>query len=62
MGELTGKKLTLIPASIISWEDFKAANPEGTVLSRNTGFSRDYRSQPLLRVRPCRHPALPVRR
>ena len=46
VGELTGKKLTLIPASIISWEDFKAANPEGTVLSRNTGFSRDYGHNP----------------
>ena len=40
VGELTGKKLTFIPASIISWEDFKVANPEGAVLSKDTGFSR----------------------
>ena len=46
VGEFTGKQLTFIPASIISWEDFKAANPEGTVLSRNTVFSRDYGRNP----------------
>ncbi len=46
VGELTGKKLTFIPASIIAWEDFKAANPEGTVLSRDTGFSRNYGRNP----------------
>ena len=46
VGELTGKKLTFIPASIISWTDFKAANPEGTVLSRDTGFSRSYGRNP----------------
>ena len=37
VGELAGKRLTFIPASIISWADFKAANPEGKVLSRDTG-------------------------
>ena len=46
VGELTGKKLTLLPASIISWVDFKAANPEGQVLSRDTGFNRPYGQNP----------------
>ena len=46
VGELTGKKLTFLPASIISWEDFKAANPDGQVLSRDTGFSRPYGQNP----------------
>ncbi len=46
VGELTGKKLTLLPASIISWADFKAANPEGQVLSRDTGFNRPYGQNP----------------
>ena len=46
VGELTGKKLTFIPASIISWTDFKAANPEGTVLSQDTGFNRSYGRNP----------------
>ena len=46
VGELTGQKLTFLPASIISWEDFKAANPDGQVLSRDTGFSRPYGQNP----------------
>ncbi len=46
VGELTGKKLTFLPSSIISWEDFKAANPEGQVLSRDTGFNRPYGQNP----------------
>ena len=46
VGELTGKKLTFLPASIISWEDFKAAFPDGRVLSRDTGFARSYGQNP----------------
>ena len=46
VGELAGKELTFLPASIISWEDFKAAHPQGKVLSRNTGFSRPYGQNP----------------
>jgi len=46
VGELAGHQLPFIPASIISWADFKAANPDGLVLSRNTGFNRPYGSNP----------------
>ena len=46
VGELTGKKLTFLPASIISWADFKAGNPKGQVLSRDTGFNRPYGQNP----------------
>ena len=46
VGELTGKTLTFLPASIISWEDFKAAEPEGRVLSQDTGFNRAYGLNP----------------
>jgi hypothetical protein len=46
IGELAGYQLPFIPASIISWADFKAAHPEGLVLSRNTGFNRPYGSNP----------------
>ena len=46
VGELTGKRLTFLPASIISWEDFKAAFPDGKVLSKDTGFSRPYGQNP----------------
>jgi hypothetical protein len=45
-GELTGEKLQFYPAALISWEDFKSAYPNGSVLSRETGFTRSYGSNP----------------
>ena len=46
VGELAGKKLTFLPGPIISWGDFKEANPGGKVLSQDTGFRRDYGRNP----------------
>ncbi|MCH8893926.1 MAG: DUF3179 domain-containing protein, partial [Chloroflexi bacterium] len=46
VGELAGHRLDLVPASIISWADFKTANPGSLVLSRDTGFNRPYGSNP----------------
>ncbi len=46
VGQFAGRQLTLLPGSIISWEDFKGANPEGIVLSRDTGFRRPYGENP----------------
>jgi thiol-disulfide isomerase/thioredoxin len=46
VGEFTGRQLTFVPASMISWADFKATYPDGTVLSRETGYSRDYGRNP----------------
>ena len=46
VGELTGKTLTMLPSQIVSWEDFKAASPEGKVLSTETGFRRSYGRNP----------------
>ncbi len=45
-GALTGTQLVFRPASMISWADFKAAHPEGKVLSRDTGFGRAYGRNP----------------
>ena len=45
-GEYTGERLTFLPAFIIGWEAFKEAYPEGRVLSRDTGHSRSYGSNP----------------
>ena len=45
-GEFTGRQLTFVPASMISWADFKATYPDGKVLSRETGYSRDYGRNP----------------
>lgn len=46
VGELTGTQLTLIPAQIVSFAQFRAAYPDGGVLSRATGFDRDYGRNP----------------
>jgi hypothetical protein len=46
LGELTGERLTLYPATIIAWADFMAQHPDGSVLSRETGFSRTYGINP----------------
>jgi hypothetical protein len=45
-GEYTGAQLEFYPASIISWSDFKSQYPDGKVLSRETGFARDYGKNP----------------
>lgn len=46
VGDLLGEQLEFVPATIISWEDFKTSHPDGRVLSRNTGFNRDYGRNP----------------
>ena len=46
VGVLTGKRLKILPAVIVSWLDFKTANPTSLVLSRDTGFNRPYGSNP----------------
>jgi hypothetical protein len=46
VGELTGRQLTMLPATIVSWEEFRGRFPGGRVLSRQTGFSRSYGTNP----------------
>ena len=48
VGVHSGKRLSLVPSAINSWADFRAAYPGGKVLSRNTGFERDYGINPYL--------------
>jgi hypothetical protein len=38
VGDLTGVRLTFIPAQVLAFEDFAEAFPEGLVLSRDTGI------------------------
>jgi len=45
-GALTGEELRLIPMSTVSWSDWLDANPNGLVLSRDTGHSRNYGENP----------------
>ncbi len=46
VGELTGTRLPQVPASIVSWADFRDNYPEGQVLTRDTGFTRQYGRNP----------------
>lgn len=45
-GALTGVRLATFPASITSWAEWRRAHPSGRVLSRETGFERDYGRNP----------------
>ena len=47
-GELTGRQLEFYPAAIISWLDFKTSFPQGKILSRETGYARDYGRNPYI--------------
>jgi hypothetical protein len=46
VGELTGRTLERLPATIVAWEEFARTHPDGKVLSRNTGFFRSYGENP----------------
>ena len=46
VGDLTGAKLEFVPSQLIGLDQFAEAYPEGVVLSRDTGFSRDYGRNP----------------
>ena len=46
IGELTGDDLESFPLSTVAWSTWRDANPDGLVLSRDTGFSRDYGRNP----------------
>lgn len=46
VGPLMGTELTLVPSGMVSWQEFRAAHPEGQVLSRDTGFDRPYGKTP----------------
>ncbi len=46
IGTLTGEQVELIPMSTVSWSDWLDANPDGLVLSRDTGHDRAYGQNP----------------
>jgi Protein of unknown function (DUF3179) len=46
VGDLTGTFLKQLPAQIVSYEQFRQAYPQGVVLSRDTGYNRDYGRNP----------------
>jgi hypothetical protein len=46
VGELAGKELEQLPARIASWKELSEAHPDALVLNRDTGFVRDYGTNP----------------
>ncbi len=46
VGEMTGKKLTVVPVDIVSFKEWKQQHPQTTVLSRETKYKRDYEKHP----------------
>lgn len=46
VGETTGTQLKVLPSDMVRYGDFKKINPDGTVLSRNTGTTRFYGQDP----------------
>jgi Protein of unknown function (DUF3179) len=46
VGRLTGTRLRILPSQTLSWGDFKERFPQASVLSRDTGFHRDYGRNP----------------
>lgn len=46
IGEMTGSQLTFLPASITSWSEARQSFPDAKVLSRDTGYNRDYGRNP----------------
>lgn len=45
-GVMTGTQLEELPVAMVSWADWREANPQGWVLSKDTGFDRPYGRNP----------------
>ncbi|MBI2671418.1 DUF3179 domain-containing protein [Candidatus Woesearchaeota archaeon] len=46
VGELTGQKLKQIPVELMEWKDWIKVYPNTLVLSKETGYKRNYESYP----------------
>lgn len=58
VGELTGTKLDALPSWMESWEVFAARNPDGLVMQRPEGYSRNYGENPYVRYDSSQRPFL----
>ncbi len=48
VGTYAGTRLTFYPARMMAWAQFREAYPQGRVLSRETGYVRDYGRNPYI--------------
>ena len=46
VGENAGKQLTFLPTAIVSYDDFRANHPDGSVMSNDQGFGIPYGTNP----------------
>ena len=46
VGKLTGAELDQLPAKVVAWREFERGQPDGRVLSRETGHERNYGENP----------------
>ena len=46
VGELAGTQLELLPSAVIAWDDFRTSFPDGQVLTQQTGYERNYGTNP----------------
>jgi hypothetical protein len=58
VGDFAGDRLEILPLLLLSWEDAVARYPDAQVLSRDTGYSRDYGRNPYLRYDTAESPFL----
>lgn len=45
-GSMAGTKFDVLPSTLATWGEWKEKHPQTLVLSRDTGFSRDYANEP----------------
>lgn len=50
VGALSGSRLTPLPSSTATWDEWKRLHPETLVLSRDTGYGRNYERDPFTRL------------
>ncbi|MEX2556508.1 MAG: DUF3179 domain-containing protein [Actinomycetota bacterium] len=58
VGPMIRTELEVIPSATTAFSDFRAAHPDGKVLSRDTGFDRDYGTTPYERYDSTADPFL----
>jgi hypothetical protein len=49
VGTHAGRQLTFVSAPLVGWKQYRKEHPDGKVLSRETGFTRDYGRNPYQR-------------
>jgi len=60
-GPLSGTELTPLPSQLTTWENWRARQPDTSVLSVATGHVRDYNTDPYRRYRKSSRTLFPVR-